>query len=370
VLGLPNVLPDGVYLVLSQRPSPVRLNFRFAPYIERLEAKQTDNLRDVERYLSDVAHRPKIVRQLSQLRYAEIDFVRILADKSGGLWIYLHYVVSEMMEGDRSPLDLDRLPMGLVGYYAEYWGDWREGLNGYGEGPARLDTVYAPLLATLAAAQEPIAADQLLAWSGITATQHEVERLLKEKWRAFITESRDSEPRFSFYHASLRDFVGDHVDRTGLSPASLYLMDDLSERTRQAHRQIVDCYGQQCTGDWPLLAEDQYARCHLAAHLSSAGLHDLLFGLVAEGESRNRWAEARYSKENTYAGYLADLDLAWRWTESAEGWNVGRQVRCALIQSSVYSLAENISPELLFRLVETRRWKPEVALAHIRQVSD
>jgi hypothetical protein len=45
-------------------------------------------------------------------------------------------------------------------------------------------------------------------------------------------------------------------------------------------------------------------------------MNDVLCALVTEGEALNAWAGVRYSRENTYAGYLADLNLAWHWAES------------------------------------------------------
>lgn len=50
VFGLPNVLPDGVYFILSQRPVNTKL-----PNVEalrfNLEAQGVDNLQDMQTYL-------------------------------------------------------------------------------------------------------------------------------------------------------------------------------------------------------------------------------------------------------------------------------------------------------------------------------
>jgi len=151
---------------------------------------------------------------------------------------------------------------------------------------------------------------------------------------------------------------------------NLTLRHALAECTRHAHLRIVGHHRKQCDGDWPQLANDEYARHHLAAHLVGAGMNDILCTLVTEGEAHNAWAGVRYSRENTYAGYLADLNLAWHWAESDRWWDVGRQIRCALIQSSVYSLVENVSPDLIYRLVETGRWRPQEGLGHVLQIPD
>jgi hypothetical protein len=179
VFGLPTVLPDGVYLILSQRPVPVRLRLEAPMQREDIEPMGIDNLRDVQTYLEDVARRPEIAGQLEAHGHSQADFVRILTQKSGGVWMYLQYVVDDIVRGRRAPLDLAGLPVGLAGYYADYWGDWCEGRNGRGKGPAQWDALYAPLLATLAAVPEPVFLDQLMAWSRVDATPYEVRRLLE-----------------------------------------------------------------------------------------------------------------------------------------------------------------------------------------------
>jgi hypothetical protein len=79
---------------------------------------------------------------------------------------------------------------------------------------------------------------------------------------------------------------------------------------------------------------------HLCAHLYGAAQPDALFALAAESDA---WAKTRWRKEGTYQGYLNDLHLARGWAESDEGWNLGRQVRCMLIESTIWALGESPS---------------------------
>ncbi len=60
VLGLPSVLPDGVYLIVSHALVPIRLNFRFAPQMVWLDPRGEDNLRDMQAYLQMIATRPDV----------------------------------------------------------------------------------------------------------------------------------------------------------------------------------------------------------------------------------------------------------------------------------------------------------------------
>jgi hypothetical protein len=368
VFGLPSVLPDGVYFILSQRPVTVKLSVKADLVKEIIDAAGADNLNDVEQYLTAVSRRFEVSNQLRAHNYTEVDFVRILKERSGGMWMYLFYVVSEIAVGSRAPLDLATLPSGLAGYYTDYWGDWCEGRRGRGDGPAKWDDVYAPLLATLAAAQLPISLRLLLAWAQVQATAYEVERLLRRNWRAFIIEREiDHTPHFALYHASLRDFLTGQVDRQTLTLEAEQLIDELAHRTRDAHARIIEYYRKRCNGDWVKIVDDDYARIHLCLHLSVSGDDETMYQLVAMS---NAWAEARYAKEESYAGYLVDLDRAWQWAESETQWNVGKQIRCALIEGSIRSLAGNLQPELLKQLVGTGMWKPMQAWAHVLQIPD
>lgn len=368
VFGLPSVLPDGVYFLLSQRPVTVKLSVRADLVRETIDATGADNLHDVEQYLVGVSRRPEIANQLHAHNYTPADFVRILEERSGGVWMYLFYVISEISVGHRAPLDLDALPSGLAGYYNDYWGDWCEGRNGRGEGPGKWDAVYAPLLATLAAAQVPIGLDLLLAWAKVSATEYEVERLLRRHWRAFITEREiDGAPHFALYHASLRDFLTRNIDRQSLTLEAEQLTDELAHRTRGAHVRIVEHYRRKCDGDWVKLIEDDYVRTYLCLHLSASGNDETMYQLVAMS---NAWAEAKYAQEESYAGYLVDLNRAWHYAETDARWDVYRQIRCALIESSIHSLTGNIRSELLALLVETKLWSPARALSHVSQIID
>ena len=366
VFGLPRQLPEGVFFILTRRPAPlVKLSLEPLPEPLELKAQSDENLEDVRRFLLGKARTSAIAGQLVN-RYSETQFVEALTEKSEGLWIYLRYVLEEIGGGQRRPLELEKLPKGLSAYYADYWGDWREGRNGRGQGRAKWNSTYAPLLCTLAAAREPMPAALLAEWAGVDI--QECELLLAERWRPYLREQdRSGDFDYALYHASLRDFLTGRMDRAGIQPEQEWIARDLVKGTTKAHQRIVEYYRRQCNGDWPKLVDDDYARRHLAAHLAGAGRHEELFALVAQS---NAWAEARYQKEESYAEYLIDLDLAWRWAEGAQAWNVGRQIRCALIESSLHSLAGNLSPRLLFQVVEAGLWSAARALAHIPQMPD
>jgi hypothetical protein len=361
VFGLPKELPDGVYFILSQRPVNVKLP-NFEPVIENLEAQGEDNLQDIEAYLSAVAKRPEVAGQIRSKEYSEDFFIQTLKEKSQGVWMYLHYIIKEIESGARAPLDLANLPTGLVGYYVEYWDAWRTGKRGKGE--EAWDELYAPLLTTLAAAQEAIPVDWLIQWANVSAKPREVTRLLTEHWRAFITEKeKDGQKAYTPYHLSFKDFITGRVDTDKLSPTQANLVKDLAAQTVDAHKRIVSAFEKECTGEWEKLVEQDYPRLHLTAHLNAAGEYEKLRIMLTEGDEKIKWAETREQKEETYAGYLNDLSYVWDYAEREQ--NYALAIKCMMIESSIYSLFANIPSNLLVELAKSGIWEYTKCLALI-----
>ena len=128
VLGLPRVLPKGVYLVVSQRPVEVSLATEAPRQIERIDAQSEENRKDIWLFLEAAADWPGIRKACveSDPPVSKESFVATLFDRSQGVWIYLKYVLDEIEAGRRSPLKLDELPQGLWQYYARFWKEWKE----------------------------------------------------------------------------------------------------------------------------------------------------------------------------------------------------------------------------------------------------
>jgi hypothetical protein len=368
VFGLPDTLPENVYLLLSQRPVSTKLP-NFETHKETIEAQGPENLHDMETYLQAVVKRPEIAGQIRSNNCTDNVFIKTLKEKSLGVWMYLYYVIEEIGNGHRVPLDLETLPTGLVGYYAQYFNDWREGKNGRGEGPQKWDELYAPLLVTLAVAQEPVTIDQLVQWANINSSTYEIKVLLKEIWRAFLTLQDSLEGTlYSPYHASFRDFLTGKVDRVNLKIAESYLMDDLAARTREVNQRIVTVFKNTSHDNWPELVTQDYPRLHLTIHMAEAGNFDTLVNLLTEGNENIAWAEARYRKEGTYAGFINDLEYVWKFAQEMR--NLALLIKCMLIENSIRSLAKNIPPILLSELAKMGWWSYPMCLTMISQIPD
>lgn len=415
VLGLPRVLPDGVYFIVSQRPVEVALQVEAPRRVFRLEAAQEPNLRDMRRFLRRAARRQPVRQALRDAGNADAEFVATLLDRSGGVWVYLHYVVEEIERGERLPLTLDSLPRGVWQYYAQHWQRWRDRRGAAWEADLRV-------LATLAAAQDELPASLLAALAG-AADDVGLRRLL-EQWQPFLTVDEAGERRYRLYHASLREFLDGRGETLELTTAERALTRELADATRAAHARVagflLSAWGGLDAG-LPALSPpdawstaDRYGVKHLAAHLEAGGhandLHRLMAaerilnatpspepasgGWLARLLSRPRAPEATH--QNTWyalhqqagdvAGYLADLERAWRLADEAgmaavRGTSGGAGtisageaavlgLRYALVQASINSMAENVPPALLPLLVREGMWHPVQALTYARHVPD
>lgn len=116
-----------------------------------------------------------------------------------------------------------------------------------------------------------------------------------------------------------------------------------------------------------------YLRQLWIEHLAAAGAWDAIRTVLTEtvfneNGFQQPWLTARFAAEGSYAGYLSDLDILWRWADQHNDISLG--VRCALIASTIRSMSGNLLPALLVRLmtvgVPEGRWSVPVALNHVR----
>jgi transcriptional regulator with XRE-family HTH domain len=125
---------------------------------------------------------------------------------------------------------------------------------------------------------------------------------------------------------------------------------------------------------WHTLPDDGYIHNHLAWHLEQALLEKEVHGLLQEEtcERRSGWYEARERLGQT-AGYVADVNRAWRLAENQFGvcdspMAVGYQIRYALIIASLNSMAGNLPRTLLAALARRGLWPQTQLIAYARLV--
>ena len=232
VLGLPAILPAGVCVVATYRSGAAPHMLPTGEHVTTLAISASDpaNREDIRRFLVTQASDRTVAARLANAGITPDDFVTQLADRCGGVWVYLRYVLAQIRTGPWNADDFASLPRGLAAYYQHQ-------VTGRRSDPA-FHSDDLPLLATLAAALQPMTLDQLSRITGLAGGT--VRTLAHHRYRPFLAVDTTAAgpPRYSVYHASLREFLHGNPGGT----ANPVEMSDLREAAQNAHRWIADYY--------------------------------------------------------------------------------------------------------------------------------
>jgi len=123
---------------------------------------------------------------------------------------------------------------------------------------------------------------------------------------------------------------------------------------------------------WHVAPDDGYLYNHLTYHLNALADHDSLADQELHGLFANdAWLHARLqSDDGQYDGYIDDLMTAWQRVQTPEPDLIARNVRYALIRTSINSVAESYHPALVARAVETGLWSFQRALSLAKKIAD
>jgi WD40 repeat protein len=280
-LGLPDSLPDGVFIVATSRFGMDRALHavrRPADWLQ-IEVEGADNLADMNHYLQavtapDGGDGPLV----AALRRDGVDaawFCTNAAVTCAGVWIYLRYLLDEIREGDRSPRSVDKLPGDLAGYYAEQIERWR-GSPDDEAAQRRWEQVRLPLLGVLGAAREPLPVAELTRFAAAPPGE-KARAFIEETARAFLNQrDDDAVPCYALRHQSLRDLLTERLpDGARQDLASVTRI--LANQAAAAHRQITAALtppGTPAERNWA--DATPYAIRNLAAHAAASGQLDAL----------------------------------------------------------------------------------------------
>jgi hypothetical protein len=385
-LGLPVLLPRGAFIVATCRTGTDMPALRQPYRVLEIKPRDRRNTADLDRFLrSALAQDAELAALLAAAGLTADVVSKRLLSRCGGVWVYLRYVLSELREGLRSVDDIGSLPGDLSAYYAEslladhHDPDW---------GRLRL-----PLLATLAAAAEPLSVPDLTRLSGLP-DQHPVQVLCGSRLLPFLAVTADEsygQRRYSVYHASLREFLAGS-GRMSLASGQAQA-EELARAYVQAHTRIADYYLDAFGGlshGLPLLAADLpaaqinhgYALRHLTEHLDRGGRAadmDILLACEQPAPARGSVWYAAHERAGTLAEYRVDLDRARRQaaTRTDQDVRLGRQapslaleLRYLMIDSAVRTLTTSVPRTLVGRLVQSGLWSPARAVFYARQLVD
>jgi hypothetical protein len=383
VLGLPHSLPDGVFLVVSQQFAPVALNIRMR-YPCELLAGDDRNLDDLRRYLQTATERAAIAAAINSSSFSAQQLVDALLDKSGGVWLYVYFILTELERGTRSLENLDDLPAGLWQYYIRHWRARHERHR------ERWEHCDVPLLTTLAVAQEPITLTTLQALATIDNDDRIAEVIAD--WQPFLEPVEVEPPAYRLYHPSFRAFLTGEATE-GLLRAERQVAAQLSRQARLAHKRIAIRYGRAWKDvvDHPPRLQDGcfaamdegYGLRHLVAHLAVVDAHDTLRELIltecpSDPRPLNAWYTA-HAQDGDHTRYLTDITRSLRVAQTVTdrsmitgepAISVGDEFGYAVLAASINSQIGNVSSELRVALVQRGTWSPSRGVADARQLSD
>ena len=132
-----------MYFVVSQRPVHIELNVDSPRAPCRIATGDERHLDDLREYLDVACARPEIAAALRHAGVAKEVLIAALTEKSGGVWLYVHYALKEIENGQRDLEHLDDLPAGLWSFYAQQCNTTREA------DPERWEHYDLPILGSL-----------------------------------------------------------------------------------------------------------------------------------------------------------------------------------------------------------------------------
>ena len=219
-LGLPESLPDGVYVVATSRFGIDRALHAVrnpADWLQ-IEVEGADNLDDMRRFIQDVTSAEGgDARLVTMLHGAGVEigwFRASVAQACAGVWIYLRYVLDEIRDGTRNPRSVGDLPGDLAGFYAEQVERWR-GAAEDESAQRQWEQVRLPLLGVLGAARAPLTVAELAGFAEVPSAEA-ARVFIEETARAFLS-CRDDDPSgaplYALRHQSLRDLLTGNIPR-------------------------------------------------------------------------------------------------------------------------------------------------------------
>jgi WD40 repeat protein len=311
--GLPPSLPPGTVAVVTCRSGARQGVFGPGQAILariNLDQRSVQNQADLLSHLNRLAARAGRGSTLA-------GFCRMLAESSNGDWLsalaVLDQLLDERARGGATPNAPARVPASLKDFYQETVLGW--------QGSTWWEPYGRPLLATLAAAREPVTRTVLAEWAGIPVEQ--AHRLLTGggPFRPFVIpllEGNDTVlTSYTLFHDTLRKYCEEALLDPTEPTADVDHPDQPRKAVRAAHRRIVEALGHR-------RGPEGYAHRHLAEHAGSCGQLDRL---VLDPDFLLETGSARLLRlRGTLTGSLARsavaaLDLA------ARSWQPGDDVQ-------------------------------------------
>jgi hypothetical protein len=408
-------LPSNLRFILTSRPDDALLNnFRGSqqPWLHQMAIKEevfeedfmvqehlsTKVREDLSSYAGSLVKMSEVEIALKENNQAVDSFVERIVNKANGNFGYLDAIgravdtaiLQNQQDLLKEILKLSELPDTLKDLYAFFLGKIKdvvakemvpvESIEGEVGFVPVWPAVYKPILGILSVAREPLTPTQIQKLGSIQA-EFDYVTVALEKLRQFLDRLGNS---YRFYHSTLPEFFTSPQTKER-TDYSYYYVDTIKQ-----NQSIVNYYRGKANS-WAqvnLRGIDVYGLRYLAQHLEEADRGDELHELLAVETSvrHHAWFEVK-DRIGDAVGFLKDVSLAWKLADDSFenirkisgdvcdevllGKIFGLQSRYALITSSINSMAGNLPPKLLGKLLEKKIWKePSQGLAYARQIPD
>jgi trypsin-like peptidase len=368
----PVALPAGIRVVVSARFLAGDLDEK--PWLRHLGWEQTE-LTEALRLepltlagVADVLHSMGFpLNELSR----RVDITSELYRLSAGDPLLIHLYVEDLWRRGKDavrlqPTDLIHIKPGYEGYFDRWWDDQKKL---WGQEAPLLRKQVQLVFDFLCGSMGGLTRDDLkeLDTKNVLTT-HSIEFAIDTLKRFVIgiaDEHRETEIGYVLTHPKLRDYFWNRL--TGKEKATL------ENRFVSWGNRIV-----QALIDEELDPSNvpSYLLNYYGAHLERSQASPEKFLPFVDSPV---WYKAWFSYEGAHGGYLQDVRRVWAVCELHDQKEVRRagqaplivkEIRCALIESSLHSLAANIKPDLLQLLFRNRLWTLSQTLVYVRQMSD
>lgn len=203
LLYLPDLLPDNIYFIITQRPGTSQLYLCPNTPVDKLNLDlreySNNNLEDVQSYLKNaVKIGSELLRKIKSKQWNIESFILTLSQKSQGNFMYLLYVLADIQTDKYKEKSIDKLPHGLSAYYERHW-------KLMGMDIKSAPNYKAEILKLLIKVRQPVSSYLISKW--VNKNKPIVEEFLDEVKQFLIIDIHNEPNRYSIYHASFCDFL-------------------------------------------------------------------------------------------------------------------------------------------------------------------
>ena len=365
-LGIPDELPEKVFIIISQSPDLNTFKSQKTPKIIRLGQDSPGHTSDLHAYCQ------MSLEDTSDVLRNQVDLeplVPVLLNKSQGNWLLLTQLLQQLKDNKNSEISIDEIkdhyPDDLFSAYLRKFLSIKD--NDHAEWYRHI----LPILGVLTAYLEPISKDQLIQNAGLPMDVRLLSHLLDTLLYPIL--NIDLQERIQFNHPSLQKFFSGELINKDLSLQEEVFSQELIENSKQYHlrfsQEILSSWGEIADGLPGLRAlkqltpKDEYGLNFLPGHLEGSGsIDDLQKLLLLEWETQknkkspsnflfrdrkkggensgkegiskltNGWYDVKFSY-GKLDSYLDDIQRAWK-----NSLGVDEHILYALITSSIITM--------------------------------